>query len=112
MELIVDQVGTVTVVIPPVFDLDASNVREFKEAIGLVLVQDAHIVLDMSRLGIIDSSGLGAILSCLRKLETSRGVLKLCGLSKQIQSLFELVKMHRILDIYKTKEEAIQAFQS
>jgi anti-anti-sigma regulatory factor len=33
-------------------------------------------------------------------------------MSKPVRALFELVRMHRIFDIYATKEEAIRAFQA
>jgi len=67
-------------------------------------------VLDLSRLRFVDSSGLGALLSCLRQLTGRGGDLRLSGMSKPVRALFELVRMHRIFDIYPTKEEAIKAF--
>jgi len=75
--------------------------------------RQAHskMVFDLSQLRFIDSSGLGAFLSCLRQLSTKGGELKLCGLSNQVYQTFELVRMHRIFDIYSTKSEAVQAFQ-
>jgi len=44
-------------------------------------------------------------------LITKGGDLKLCSMSKQVQALFELVRMHRIFDIYNSKEDAVRAFQ-
>jgi anti-sigma B factor antagonist len=52
------------------------------------------------------------MLSCLRQLSAKSGDLKLCGMSKQVQGLFELVRMHRIFDIFGTREEAVRAFQT
>jgi anti-sigma B factor antagonist len=69
-------------------------------------------VIDLSRLRFVDSSGLGAFISCLRKLNAKGGDLKLCGMSKQVRAVFELVRMHRIFDIFGTREEALRAFQS
>ena len=43
-------------------------------------------------------------------VERRSGDLKLCGMSKQVRALFELVRMHRIFDIYGTREEAVHAF--
>ena len=77
-------------------------------------VLDAHdkIVLDLTRLRFIDSAGLGAFLSCLRKLTEKQGDLKLCAVSKQVRTAFALVRMHRILDIYDTREEATRALNT
>jgi anti-sigma B factor antagonist len=53
---------------------------------------------------------LGVLVSCLRKMNAKGGDVKLCGMSKQVRTVFELVRMHRIFDIYGTKEEAAHAF--
>ena len=111
MEIATDKMGDVTIAVVPVDELDASNAGEFKRDIAPVLQANTRLVLDLSRLRFVDSSGLGAMLSCLRQLSSKSGDLKLCGMSKQVRALFELVRMHRIFDIYGTKEEAVKAFQ-
>jgi PAS domain S-box-containing protein len=58
------------------------------------------------------ASGLGAMLSCLRQLSQKGGDLKLCGLSRPVRAAFELVRLHRVLDIHATRAQAIGAFQS
>ncbi|HTA40997.1 MAG TPA: STAS domain-containing protein [Bryobacteraceae bacterium] len=112
MEIPVDKLGDVNVAAIPVDELDASNAGEFKRDIAPVLQSGAKLVLDLSRLSFVDSSGLGAMLSCLRQLTARSGDLKLCGMSKQVRALFELVRMHRIFDIYGTREEAVGAFHA
>lgn len=111
MELAVEKVGDVAVVEIPVDELDASNTGELKHDIAPVLEANAKLVIDLSRLRFVDSSGLGAILSCLRQLSSKGGDLKLTGMQKQVRAVFELVRMHRIFDIYGTREEAVRAFQ-
>ena len=110
MEIAIDKMGDIAVAEVPVDELDASNAPEFKRDIAPVLQTNTKLVLDLSRLRFVDSSGLGAMLSCLRQLSAKSGDLKLCGMSKQVRGLFELVRMHRIFDIYGTKEEAVHAF--
>ena len=105
----VDGVGLASV---PVDELDASNSAEFKRDIAPVLQANTKVVLDLSRVRFMDSSGLGAMLSCLRQLTAKKGDLKLCGMSKQVRGAFELVRLHRIFDIYLTRAEAVLAFQA
>jgi anti-sigma B factor antagonist len=112
MERPVDNVDGVPVAAVPVEELDASNSGEFKRDIAPILESHAKLVLDLSRLRFVDSSGLGAMLSCLRQLSAKGGDLKLSGMSRQVRALFELVRMHRIFDIYSTREEAVRAFQT
>lgn len=110
MELAIEKKGEVTLVTIPGEVLDASNVNEFKADIAEAIGGQAKVVFDLSQLQFVDSSGLGAILSCLRKLNAEGGDLKLSGTTKPVRVLFELVRMHRIFDIFNTPEEAIQAF--
>ena len=112
MEMSVEKIGEVAVVSPHAEHLDASVTEEFKRDIAPVLAENRQVVLDMSSLQFVDSAGLGAILSCLRKLGTADGDLKLYGLSKQVRAAFEIARMHRIFDITATKEEAVKAFQA
>jgi anti-sigma B factor antagonist len=111
MEIPVDRVDSVSVAVIPVEELDAVNASEFKRDIAPILQANQKVVLDMAQLRFVDSSGLGAMLSCLRLLNAKGGDLKLCGMSSRVRALFEIVRMHRIFDIYGTKDEAVKAFQ-
>ena len=110
MDIAIDKFGDVTVVVLPVEELDASNAEELKRDIAPLLATNPRLVLDLSRLRFVDSSGLGAFLSCLRKLNAKGGDLKLAGLAKPVRAIFELVRLHRVFDIYDTTAEAVSAF--
>jgi anti-sigma B factor antagonist len=111
MEINASKIGNVTVAVVAVEELDASNTAEFKRDVAPILEANTHLVIDLNHLRFVDSSGLGAMLSCLRQLTAKGGDLKLCGMSKQVKATFELVRMHRIFDIFPTQQEAVQAFQ-
>jgi anti-sigma B factor antagonist len=110
MDIAVDTTGDVAVVSVPVEELDASNVGEFKRDMAPVLEVHMKLVFDLRRLRFTDSSGLGAFLSCLRHVNANGGDVKLCGMAPQVRAVFELVRLHRIFDIYSTPEEAVRAF--
>ena len=112
MDFQIDQQDSATIVTFSGPSLDASNNREFVETFSPLMIPDARIVFNMCHLRFVDSSGLGSLMLCLRRLSASGGMLKLCGLSKSIQALFELVRMNRVFDIYPTTEEAVQALKS
>src|SRR5438552_1392082 len=90
--------------------LDVSNARAFKEAIKPLLTEGARIVLDLSKVEFIDSSGLGALVSCLRQAHAESGEIKLSGLSKPARALFELVRMHRVFEVFNSAEEAVTSY--
>lgn len=112
MDITVERVGDVAVAAVPVEELDAGNTEEFKRDMAPVLEANAKVVLDLSRLRLIDSSGLGSFLSFLRKLNRKGGDMKLFGMSKQVRTVVELLRMNRILNIFTTREEAVRAFQA
>jgi len=111
MDMVVEMVGDVAVVSPRGQYLVISNSEEFKRDISPVVDENLKVLLDMSQLQFVDSSGLGAILSALRRLSARGGDLKLCGMSKAVRELLEITRMHRIFDIYGNREEAIASFQ-
>ena len=88
--------------------LDAGNVSVFKQLIQPYLDENQVVLVDMSTLAFVDSSGLGSLLSCLRTMNNKGGKLKLIGMTKPVYSLFELVRMNRIFSIYDTKQAAIE----
>ena len=110
MEVTIEKVNGIAIVELPGDILDASNVKEFKRDITSIIEHENKVIFDMHHLQFVDSSGLGSILSCLRSLNAKGGDLKLCSMSKSVRVLFELVRMHRIFDIYNTREEALPSF--
>lgn len=90
--------------------LDASNARDFKSAATALLVPRVKLVLDLETIDFIDSTGLGALVSCLREAHTTEGEVKLCGLTKRVRALFELVRMHRVFEIFNTSVEAVNSY--
>ena len=107
----VGKIGDVTVVNVPGPRLDASQSTMFKRDVSPLLAGSSKVIFDMSDLQFMDSAGLGTIVSCLKVLNAAGGDLKLCRMSKQIRVLFELVRMHRVFDIYNTTDEAVSAYQ-
>lgn len=91
--------------------LDVGTTSAFKEAIRPLLLDGAKVVLDLSRVEFIDSSGLGALVSCLRVAHGRNAEIKLFGLRKPVRALFELVRMHRVFEVFNSADEAISSYK-
>ena len=93
--------------------LDAKNSAQCKEYIVDLIKhkQIYSIILDLHMLKFIDSSGLGTFLSLLKELHAHEGELKLAEMSKTVRTVFELVCMHKIFDIFPTVEDALKAMR-
>ena len=112
MQLSIEKLGEVSVILVPGTTLDASSAKDFKAAMAPLLTAGGKVILDLSQLKFVDSSGLGAMLSCLRQINSVGGDLKLSGMNKPIRALFELVRMHRVFEIFNTREEAAASFSA
>jgi anti-sigma B factor antagonist len=87
--------------------LDAHNSGEFKSRMTK-LIEDgtSNLIIDLAEVSFIDSSGLGALLSGYKNVNSHQGNLMLSGLQSQVRSLFELTRLHRVFSIYPSLEEA------
>ena len=90
--------------------VDASCFEAVREAI-LAEIQDAsQVVVDLSPVGMMDSSGVGVLLSVHRALLARRGKLVLCGAREAVKSLLSLVNIPRLIPVFPTLAEAFSAF--
>ncbi|MEO8231928.1 MAG: STAS domain-containing protein [Ignavibacteriota bacterium] len=86
--------------------------EEFKE----VLVNEIQrgfkkIVVDLSNCEFIDSTFLGSLVVSLKKLTGLGGDLRLVGFQPAVHSMFELTRMYRVFESFKSSEEAVQSFK-
>jgi anti-sigma B factor antagonist len=74
------------------------------------IVQNGHqqIVLDMSDVEFVDSSGLGAIIATMIALRP-QGRLMVCNVRDNVLSLFRLTRMDRVIPVMNNAEEALLA---
>ena len=71
----------------------------------------SKIVLDLSELTLINSSGLGSLISALISTRHKSGDLRLANVSKLIDYVIQQVNLGKIFKIYKTVEEAVASFK-
>ena len=89
--------------------LDAGNVHQFKKRAEEIISANARIIIDISPVRFVDSAGLGAILSCLRMAHARGGQVALTGVTDSKQTLFQIVRMDRIFDVFPTPEAAARS---
>lgn len=88
--------------------IDASTASDFKEKMSeWISAGNRRIVLNLAEVDFIDSSGLGAIVSSLKKIGAD-GDLVICCVKETVMSLFRLTRMNRVFDIFPSEEEATQ----
>ena len=80
--------------------IDAAGAIQFKDRFREV-VQDSEgrIVLDLSRIEFLDSSGLGAVVAAMKLLGPGRS-LELVGLTPTVEKVFRLTRMDSVFTIH------------
>jgi anti-sigma B factor antagonist len=111
MSLTTSSRGDVTV-IEADGQLTVGNRQELKNAVQAGLDAGARkFLLDCSRTGYIDSSGLGALVSISTRVREAGGELRLAGLNDDLRALFELTKLDTVFVILPTADEALRDLQ-
>lgn len=68
----------------------------------------APVVVDLTKVGFIDSSGLATLIEALQAVGKYGGKLRLFGLAPAVRNLFKLSNLISIFDIRETREDAIK----
>jgi anti-sigma B factor antagonist len=85
----------------------ADKALAFKNALGRHLEGGpVSLVLDLAKVDFIDSSGLGALLSVLKRMPKG-SELVICGTKEPVSSMFKLTRMDRVFTICKTVDDAV-----
>lgn len=76
------------------------------------LVAEGHlkILLNLSGVTFMDSSGLGELVSGYVSAAHNNGRVKLCGLTRRIRDLLQVTRLYNVLDIYEWEDDAIRSF--
>ncbi|MBT8153474.1 STAS domain-containing protein [Epibacterium ulvae] len=86
--------------------IDAAMAIQFKEDMRSQTDNGPdRVVLDLSEVKFIDSSGLGAIVAAMKQLGGARK-LDLAGLTPVVDKVFRLTRMDTVFNLYATLEEA------
>ncbi len=99
---------TYVVVRPTLARLDSAIAPEFRAFVSeLSIEQGKQILLDLSNVEFMDSSGLGAVVGCY-KLTRSVGGLSVCNVQQQVKDIFRLTHMDRIFEVNNSFETCVE----
>lgn len=90
--------------------LDAVAAPELKSKLKeLVADNHAKVIIDLTDVSFIDSSGLAALVSGFRAAREAGGSIKLAGLNGQTMMIFKLTRLDRVFEIHPDVEAAISS---
>ncbi|HHE65263.1 MAG: anti-sigma factor antagonist [Candidatus Cloacimonadota bacterium] len=91
--------------------LDASNSSELKESFLSYLGDTVNFVLNCSELEFIDSTGLGAIISILKRSTEKNGDIVIANLQQKPAMLFEITRAYKIFEVFDDLDKAVEALK-
>jgi anti-sigma B factor antagonist len=92
-------------------NLDSLTVPEIRPEIEKIVAAEIRkVALDLSALEVIDSSGIGAIVSLFKRIRGLGGDVKIVGVSGQPREILRLLGLERAFDIVATLDEAASRF--
>lgn len=107
MELQTQIVGDVLEISVQSERIDAASAIQFKDGIrAAVDGGPKRVLLNLSMVDFIDSSGLGAIVSAMKQMGAARK-LELAGLSPKVDKVFRLTRMDSVFKIHETAAAAL-----
>ena len=80
--------------------LDAVTAPELRSVVDdLVGANRKEVTLDLSALRLIDSSGVGVIVSLFKRVRAYGGQVKILGLRDQPRAIFRLLRLDRVFPV-------------
>ncbi len=68
------------------------------------------VLLNLSEVSYIDSSGIGELVSGFTSVANAGGTLKLLGLTKRVKDLLQITKLYTVFDVHEEEAHAIRSF--
>ncbi|MEB2528518.1 anti-anti-sigma factor [Kocuria rosea] len=87
--------------------LDLAEAPQVREVVAEIVAGGVRrVVLDLGGIAFMDSSGLGALIGCLKIARHAGGDLRIARAGPRLQMVLELTSMHRVLPPYESPEKA------
>lgn len=80
--------------------------------IGVIDEGHVNLVIDLSNVAFLDSTGLGVLIGLLHRLRSRDGCLALAGASDRVYKVFHTTQLTKVLTITPTVDDAIAAIKS
>jgi anti-sigma B factor antagonist len=71
---------------------------------------EKKFIIDLGKVTIMNSSGLGTLIASLTSIKKSGGELKLAGANEKIANLFIVTKLNTIFELIESVEKATSCF--
>ncbi len=83
-------------------------VDDFRDKWSQAIAEGAHdIIVDLSRVPIIDSSAIGSMIRCHSMVSAKGGKLKLVGAHEIVRHAFKMTRLDSVFEFYEKEADAL-----
>lgn len=82
-----------------------------RETLKRALASSKHLVLDLSGVSYLDSTGLGTLVGVFSSARAGGSDIKLAGLNQRLRDLLQITKLVTVFEVYDTVQEATAALK-
>ncbi|WP_219511422.1 STAS domain-containing protein [Nonomuraea ceibae] len=75
----------------------------------LVQSDHRHLILDLTRLDFLDSTGISILLAARSRIVKGDGVFALCGVNERAARIFKITALDQIIPLHPTLDQALQS---
>jgi anti-sigma B factor antagonist len=105
------QVGDVTVIDATGRITLGEGASHFRDTIrDLATKGDKKLLVNLSDVSYIDSSGIGEMVSGFTTVTNHGGQLKLLGLTKRVKDLLQITKLYTVFEVFEDEASAVRSF--
>jgi anti-sigma B factor antagonist len=88
-------------------EVDVYTSPSLKAALVAAVADGCRIVIvDLDKVGFIDSSGLGVLVGALRRAREADGDLRIVSARETVVKIFRITGLDRVFPVYSTLDEA------
>ncbi len=102
--------GNEVIILNPLGRLDITTAWQFRLRLQETISEATpHILVNLSEVNFIDSSGLTSLVAGMRDADKIDGSFRICNVHPEAKLVFEVTMMDSVFEIYDTEAEALSA---
>lgn len=78
---------------------------------GFVDKEYSKLIIDLSKVNYLNSTAIGVLVSAHTTYHRKGWQVKLCGINKNISSIFVVTKLTLVFEVHETREDAVKGFK-
>jgi len=113
MHIIEDTIGDIVIIRVDVDMFGDTQTQRLSERIKQILLSGIRkIIFDFKYVKVINSIGIGVLMSCWSSVKREGGSLKLAGLNEKIRAILEVTDLDQFFEVHPETQHAVDSYKN